>query len=120
ANGGTKIAPSTPLQGTGPLPATCDRHDHHLPPLIVHETIAQLVATYGYLVLFLIVGIESFGIPLPGETALVSAAAFAASGRLSIVGVIAAAAVGAIIGDNAGYWLGRKGGLALLHRHGRR
>src|SRR5437867_2352036 len=86
----------------------------------MHETIAQLVASYGYVVLFLIVGLESFGIPLPGETALVSAAAFAATGRLNIIGVIAAAAAGAIFGDNAGYWLGRKGGLALLHRHGRR
>ena len=86
----------------------------------MHETIAQLVASYGYVVLFLIVGLESFGIPLPGETVLVSAAAFAASGRLDIIGVIAAAAAGAIVGDNAGYWLGRKGGVALLHRHGRR
>jgi membrane protein DedA with SNARE-associated domain/membrane-associated phospholipid phosphatase len=86
----------------------------------MHETIAHLIASYGYVVLFLIVGLESFGIPLPGETALVSAAAFAASGRLDIVAVIAAAAAGAIVGDNAGYWLGRTGGVALLHRHGRR
>ena len=86
----------------------------------MHETITHLIATYGYAVLFLIVGLESFGIPLPGETALVSAAAFAAMGRINIVGVIVAAALGAIVGDNAGYWLGRKGGVALLHRHGRR
>src|SRR5436189_4951787 len=70
----------------------------------MHGTFANLVASYGYAFLVLIVGIESFGIPLPGETALVTAAALAALGRLNIYGVIAAAAAGAIIGDNAGYW----------------
>lgn len=85
----------------------------------MHASIAHLVAAYGYAFLLLLVGLESFGVPLPGETALVSAAAYAALGRLSIVGVIAAAAAGAILGDNAGYWVGRKGGMALVRRHGR-
>ncbi|MDP9200910.1 MAG: DedA family protein, partial [Gemmatimonadota bacterium] len=69
------------------------------------------MASYGYVFLFLIVGVESFGVPLPGETALVTAAALAATGRLNIAAVIAAAALGAIVGDNLGYWAGRKGGL---------
>lgn len=63
----------------------------------MHETISHLVASYGYLFLFLLVGVESFGIPLPGETALVTAAAYAAQGRLNIVWVIVAAAGGAIL-----------------------
>jgi membrane protein DedA with SNARE-associated domain len=86
----------------------------------MHGTLAHLLSTYGYVFLFLVIGIESFGVPLPGETALVTAAAYAALGRLHIVGVIAAAAAGAIVGDNAGYWLGREGGVALIHRFGKR
>jgi len=85
----------------------------------MHGTIGHLVETYGYWFLFLLVAVESFGIPLPGETALVTAAAFAARGRLNILLVIVAAAGGAIFGDNAGYWIGRKGGLALVRRFGK-
>ena len=61
------------------------------------------------------------GMPLPGETVLVSAAIYAgATGNLEIVGVVAAAATaGATIGDNGGYWIGRKVGLPLLLRYGR-
>ncbi len=85
----------------------------------MHTTIAHLVESYGYWFLFVLVAIESFGIPLPGETALVTAAAYAALGRLNVGLVIAAAASGAIVGDNAGYWLGRKGGIAVVRRYGR-
>src|SRR5437868_3688184 len=60
------------------------------------------------------------GIPAPGETALVSAAIFAATThRLDIGMVVAAAATGAILGDNIGYRLGRRFGYALLTRYGR-
>ena len=85
----------------------------------MHETITGLIGSYGYAVLFLLVGLESLGIPLPGETALVTAAAFAALGHLSIYAVVATAAGAAIIGDNGGYWIGREGGLALVRRYGR-
>ncbi|MEO7503536.1 MAG: hypothetical protein ABIW94_12940 [Gemmatimonadaceae bacterium] len=78
------------------------------------ETISGLVASYGYLLLFTLVAIESLGIPLPGETALVTAAAYAALGHLSLFFVIVTAASGAIIGDNAGYWIGRKGGRSFV------
>ena len=63
---------------------------------------AGLIASYGYVVLFLLVGLESLGIPLPGETALVTAAALAALGHLSLSAVIATAVAAAIIGDNGG------------------
>src|SRR5436190_4064287 len=59
---------------------------------------------------------ESAGIPLPGETALITAAILAAEGHYSLVAVIAVAAAAAIVGDNIGYWIGRKGGRALLRR----
>ena len=85
----------------------------------MHETLYDLIGTYGYLIVFLLVGIESFGIPLPGETALITAAAFAALGKLNIAFVIAASAAGAIIGDNAGYWVGKKGGIAIVNKYGR-
>jgi membrane protein DedA with SNARE-associated domain/membrane-associated phospholipid phosphatase len=86
----------------------------------MHETIAGLVASYGYAVLFGIVALESFGVPLPGETVLVTAAAYAAFGRLDILAVIATAAAAAIFGDNTGYWIGREGGTAFVRRYGRR
>src|SRR2546428_5436767 len=82
-------------------------------------TISGLVASYGYVVLFILVGLESAGIPLPGETALVTAAALAALGHLSISAVIATAVAAAVIGDNGGYWIGRRGGIALGRRYGR-
>src|SRR6266566_4166160 len=75
-------------------------------------TVSGLVASYGYVVLFFLVGLESLGLPLPGETALVTAAAFAALGHLSIYGVVTTAVAAAVIGDNGGYWIGRKGGIA--------
>ena len=77
----------------------------------------HLIENYGLLFLFGIVCLESAGLWLPGETALIAAGVYASKGHLSIVGVIAVAAAGAIIGDNAGYWLGREGGRRLLDRY---
>jgi membrane-associated protein len=76
-------------------------------------------ASLGYGLLFLLVGVESAGVPVPGETALLAAAVLAAQGRLSIVLVIVTAAVAAIVGDNVGYLIGRSGGRWLLARPGR-
>jgi membrane protein DedA with SNARE-associated domain len=71
----------------------------------------------GLPILFAVVLIESFGIPLPGETALIAFGVLAAEGHYSIASVIAIAAAGAIVGDNLGYWLiGRLGGRALFRR----
>ena len=74
---------------------------------------------FGYLLLAALVGGESAGIPLPGETALIAAAVLASQGKLSIWLVIATSAAGAIVGDNFGYLLGRKGARRLLERPGR-
>lgn len=60
--------------------------------------------------------LESFGIPLPGETALVAAGVLASQGVLAIWEVIVVAAAAAIVGDNLGYLVARKGGRRLLER----
>ncbi len=72
----------------------------------------------GYLIVGLLIGVESMGVPVPGETALLVAAIAANRGRLDIEWVIVAAALGAIVGDNLGFWIGRKGGRRLLERPG--
>jgi membrane protein DedA with SNARE-associated domain len=78
-----------------------------------------LLATFGYLAVFLFIAIESMGIPFPGETMLITAAIYAGhTHRLDIVLVIAAAAAGAIIGDNIGFAIGHWGGYRLIRRYG--
>jgi membrane protein DedA with SNARE-associated domain len=77
-------------------------------------------AALAYLVVGLVIGIESMGIPLPGETTLIAAALLASQGDLQLVLVIAAAATGAIVGDSIGYMIGRKAGRGLFQRLGRR
>ncbi|WBB86549.1 DedA family protein [Micromonospora sp. WMMC264] len=67
-----------------------------------------------------VIGVESMGIPLPGEIVLVSAALLAATGAVGPEWVAAAAATGAILGDSVGYAVGRRGGRPLLERLGRR
>ena len=74
----------------------------------------HLVDTYGLGLLFILIMLESAGIPLPGETALIAASVLAARGNLDIVAVIAVAASAAIVGDNGGYWVGRIWGRKLL------
>jgi membrane-associated protein len=64
------------------------------------------------------VGVESAGVPVPGETALITAGVLAHSGELSIELVIPLAAAAAIVGDNIGYAIGRTGGRRLLERPG--
>src|SRR6266446_734110 len=81
--------------------------------------IQHILVNYGYAAIFIIVMLESAGVPLPGETILVSAAAFAGNKHsLDIRYVIAAAAGGAIFGDNIGFWVGREFGTSLLSRWG--
>src|SRR5438128_9387745 len=82
--------------------------------------LTHLLTAYGYWAVLLFVSIESMGIPFPGETMLLVAAIYAGTThRLSLPLVIVAAASGAILGDNLGYWIGREGGYRLLRRYGR-
>jgi membrane protein DedA with SNARE-associated domain len=76
-------------------------------------------ANVGYPLLFVLVGAESAGALVPGETALIVAAALAAQGQLSLPLVIAVAAGAAILGDNIGYLIGRRGLRRLIDRPGR-
>src|SRR6266436_2822832 len=77
--------------------------------------LSHLLATYGYWAVLVFVAIESTGIPFPGETMLLIAAIYAGTThQLSIPLVILAAASGAIIGDNIGFWVGREGRYRLL------
>jgi membrane protein DedA with SNARE-associated domain len=79
--------------------------------------VTHFFTQYGLPLLAIVIMLESFGIPLPGETALITFGVLAAQGHYDIREVIAVAAAGAIVGDNLGYWLiGRLGGRALLAR----
>ena len=78
----------------------------------------EINARVAYWALFALVAVESSGVPVPGETALIAAGVLAADGQVRIEFVIAIAAVAAIIGDNIGYLIGRTGGRRLLERPG--
>ena len=85
------------------------------------DTINAWLESYGYLVVFLLVMLESIGLPVPGETALIAAALYAGTThKLEIWAIVAVAAAAAIIGDNIGYSIGRYGGARLLLRYGHR
>jgi membrane-associated protein len=86
--------------------------------VIVLASILTFTQTAGYPVLFGLIMAESAGVPLPGETALITASALAGRGQLSIALVIAVAAGAAIIGDNLGFLLARRYGRGLLQRPG--
>jgi membrane protein DedA with SNARE-associated domain len=78
--------------------------------------VTKLLLDFGLVLVFLGVAVESAGIPIPGETALIAAAVLARNGRYSVTDVIIVGAMGAIMGDNVGYVLGRVGGRRLLER----
>lgn len=92
-------------------------HPEPLPGFLGH--VAPLLDRYGYLAIAWLVGVESFGVPAPGQTIIVAAAVYAGAGRLNIVAVAAIAFVVAVVGDNIGYAIGRLGGYRLVHRYGR-
>lgn len=77
------------------------------------------VEQYGYLAVFGAVMLEDFGLPVPGETALIVGAVFASQGQLNIVLVLFLGWLGAVIGDNIGYAIGRFGGRKLVIRYGK-
>jgi len=82
--------------------------------------LTELLAAHGYWAVFFFMTVESSGIPFPGETMLLIASVYAGTThRLSLLLVIVAAASGAIVGDNLGFWAGREGGYRLVRRYGK-
>lgn len=76
--------------------------------------ILDVAQTVGLPLLFALIAVETIGVPVPGETALITAGILASQGRLPIEGVIAVAATAAILGDNVGFLIGRRYGRRLL------
>lgn len=85
----------------------------------VLASLAPVLDHYGYLAVGAFITLEDFGIPVPGETILIAAAAYAGAGRLNIFVVGLVAVLAAIIGDNIGYAVGFFGGRALVLRFGK-
>lgn len=88
-------------------------------------TINHLITSYGYAAVFVLVAVESLGVPLPGETALIAAATYAGvhsgsgnQAHLQVWLIFLVGAAAAIIGDTIGYWIGDVGGFRLLRRYG--
>lgn len=82
-------------------------------------SIGHLIESYGYAAVFLFVAVESLGIPVPGETALIVAGAYAGhTHHLSPWAIFAVAAAAAIIGDNVGFWIGHRFGYRLARKYG--
>jgi membrane protein DedA with SNARE-associated domain len=90
--------------------------------MAVHDISLQelegLLGRWGYLVIFAAMLLENAGLPLPGETVTLLGGYAAGSGQLNLAAVMAAAAAGAVLGDNIGYWVGRRFGWNLLLRVG--
>jgi membrane-associated protein len=80
--------------------------------------IVDIPPNVGYSVVFALLAIETMGIPVPGETALIAAALLAHDGQLAIVPLIVVASAAAILGDNVGFAIGRKGGRRLFEMAG--
>lgn len=82
------------------------------------ELFSQFLADYGYLAIGILVLLEGLGVPLPGETAVMTTATFAARGALDIVGVAIATSIGTITCATISYWIGRSGGREFLEKYG--
>jgi len=85
-------------------------------PLLSITSFIEHHGDWALLVLFALLALESFGLPVPGETALIACSVLASQGALSIGWVIVVGVLAAIIGDNLGYWVAREGGRPLLQR----
>lgn len=83
------------------------------------QQLQELLSRWGYGVIFGGMLLENAGLPLPGETITLVGGYAAGSGQLNLLGVMGAAASGAILGDNIGYWIGRRAGWPLMERLGR-
>src|SRR5215211_2209522 len=83
------------------------------------DQVLSLIEHYGYLVVFFGVMLESTGVPLPGETILLASGFLAQQGHLDVGDAIVVGILGAVVGDQIGYWAGRKGGRPFVLRWGR-
>jgi membrane protein DedA with SNARE-associated domain len=83
------------------------------------DTVSRYLADYGYWAIFLLVMLEDFGVPVPGETILIAGAVAAGTGHLNVVLVGVTGFAAAVLGDNVGYAIGHFGGRALVGRWGR-
>src|SRR5919112_2089784 len=112
------------MYGFSPPAMERDRLPRNLssePMSILQQGLAWIepaVATYGALALFLIIYFESFGAPLPGESALIASALLATRGDLIIAHVFLAAWFGGVLGDSTGYLIGHFGGRLIFQRYG--
>ncbi len=87
----------------------------------MHWHITALVAQYGYALVGVAVGLESIGVPMPGETVLIAAALYAGTtGHLDITLIVLAAVVGGTLGNTLGFLVGQRLGAPLLERYGGR
>jgi membrane protein DedA with SNARE-associated domain len=82
-------------------------------------TLQEVIGRWGYVVIFAAMLLENAGLPLPGETVTLLGGYAAGSGQLNVLGVMGAAAGGAVLGDNIGYWVGRRLGWGLILKVGR-
>ncbi len=82
-------------------------------------TLQDVLGRWGYLVIFGAMLLENAGVPLPGETVTLLGGYAAGSGQLNVLGVMGAAIGGAVLGDNIGYWVGRRLGWDLILKVGR-
>jgi membrane protein DedA with SNARE-associated domain len=86
----------------------------------VPQWLLDLFARYGYAVVFVGVFLENVGVPVPGETVLLAGSVLAHAGQLSLLRVILVAILAATLGDNLGFFIGRRGGRGLAERYGGR
>ncbi|GID96376.1 DedA family protein [Amorphoplanes digitatis] len=87
-------------------------------PSFLHS-VAPILDKWGYLAVAGVIGVESFGVPAPGQTLMIAAAIYSSWGRMDIFAVAAIAFVAAVLGDNIGYWIGVRGGRRAVHRFGK-
>jgi len=86
-------------------------------PLLSITSFIEDHSKWALLIMFVLLMLESFGLPVPGETALIACSILASQGALSIAWVVVVGVVAAIVGDNLGYWVAREGGRPLLERN---
>ncbi|WP_229076112.1 DedA family protein [Actinoplanes sp. DH11] len=83
------------------------------------DSVAPILDRWGYLAIGGVIGVESFGVPAPGQTIMVAASIYAGAGRMNIWIVAIISFVAAVVGDNIGYWIGLRGGRKAVHRWGK-